>query len=372
MPKARPAEAPGYDAMRVFLESSVAARLGAGSMERMAASRSIAPLALSQSSATDVQPSVELSVVVPMHDEEPNIPQFFGRLIPVLEQLGITYEIICVDDGSEDRTLDLLLETRKANPAVKVVSLSRNFGKDIALTAGIEHAAGAALIPIDCDLQDPPELIEEMLKKWREGYDVVLATRRARLGETRLKRATAKLFYRTFRKIADFPIPADTGDFRLMDRRVAAALAMLPERSRFMKGLFAWLGFSQATILYEREPRYAGSSQWNYWRLWNFAIDGITSFSSFPLKIWSYVGLGISLLAFLYAALLFFRTLIKGIDVPGYASLMVTVLFLGGVQLITLGIIGEYLARVYIEVKSRPLYIVRERFGFEANVRGAG
>ena len=209
-----------------------------------------------------------------------------------------------------------------------------------------------------------------MLKKWREGYDVVLATRRARRGETRLKRATAKLFYRTFRKIADFPIPADTGDFRLMDRRVAAALAMLPERSRFMKGLFAWLGFNQATILYERQPRYAGSSNWNYWKLWNFAIDGLTSFSSFPLKMWSYVGLAISLLAFLYATLLIFLRLTKGIDVPGYASLMVTVLFLGGIQLITLGIIGEYLARVYIEVKSRPLYIVRQRYGFEANGRG--
>ncbi len=336
----------------------------------MAASRSLAPLASSQTPPTEIQPAVELSVIVPMRDEALNIPHFFDRLIPLLERLGITYEVICVDDGSKDHTLDLLLEIRKGNAAVKVISLSRNFGKDVALTAGIEHAAGAALIPIDCDLQDPPELIEEMLKKWREGYDVVLATRRARLGETRLKRATAKLFYRTFRKIADFPIPADTGDFRLMDRRVAAALAMLPERSRFMKGLFAWLGFSQATILYEREPRHAGSSNWNYWKLWNFAIDGMTSFSSFPLKIWSYVGLGISLLAFLYATLLIFLRLTKGIDVPGYASLMVTVLFLGGVQLITLGIIGEYLARVYTEVKGRPLYIVRQRYGFEANGRG--
>jgi len=341
-------------------------------MERVAASRSIAPPALSQLPPTNVQPIVELSVIVPMHDESQNIPHFFDRLTPVLERLGITYEVICVDDGSQDQTLDLLLEIRKANPAIKVVSLSRNFGKDVALTAGIEHAAGAALIPIDCDLQDPPELIEEMLRKWREGYDVVLATRRGRRGETRLKKTTAALFYRTLRKIADFPIPQDTGDFRLMDRRVATALAALPERSRFMKGLFAWVGFNQATILYEREPRHAGSSKWNYWKLWNFAIDGITSFSSFPLKIWSYVGLGISLLAFLYASLLIYLKLARDIDVPGYASLMVTVLFLGGIQLITLGIIGEYLARVYTEVKGRPLYIVRQRYGFETNARGAG
>ncbi|MGD0074112.1 MAG: glycosyltransferase family 2 protein [Candidatus Binataceae bacterium] len=335
-------------------------------MESVAGSRSGAPLASSRTAPSEVQPSVELSVVVPMRDEALNIPHFFERLMPVLERLGITYEIICVDDGSRDRTLELLLEMRKDKPAIKVLSLSRNFGKDIALTAGIEHAAGAALVPIDCDLQDPPELIEELLKKWREGYDVVLATRRARLGESWMKKATAKLFYRTFGKIADMPIPQDTGDFRLIDRRVAAALTTLPERSRFMKGLFAWLGFRQATIFYEREPRHAGSSNWNYWKLWNFALDGMTSFSSFPLKVWSYVGLGISMLTFLYASLLIFLRLTKGIDVPGYASLMVTVLFLGGIQLITLGIIGEYLARVYIEVKGRPLYIVRQRFGFEA------
>jgi len=302
-----------------------------------------------------------------MYNEVPNIAPFFARLIPVLDRLATTYEIICVDDGSSDRTLDVILDVRKNNPAVKVVSLSRNFGKDVALTAGIEHATGAAMIPIDCDLQDPPELIEQMLQKWREGYEVVLATRQARPGDTPLKRTTAKLFYRVFRKMADFPIPPDTGDFRLMDRRVAKALGTLSERGRFMKGLFAWLGFSQTTILYEREPRYAGSSRWNYWKLWNFAIDGVTSFSSFPLKVWSYVGLAISLLAFLYATFLIFFRIIRGIDVPGYASLMVTVLFLGGVQLISLGIIGEYLARVYIEVKGRPLYIVRGSYGFEVD-----
>jgi glycosyltransferase involved in cell wall biosynthesis len=336
-------------------------------MENAVSKRGVAPFTLSGIPPAAVQSNVEISVIVPMYNEVPNIAPFFARLIPVLDRLGTTYEIVCVDDGSSDRTLDVVLDVRKNNPAVKVVSLSRNFGKDVALTAGIEHAVGAALIPIDCDLQDPPELIEQMLQKWREGYEVVLATRRARRGETRLKRATANIFYRTLRRIADFPIPPDTGDFRLMDRRVANALGTLPERARFMKGLFAWLGFSQTTILYEREPRHAGASQWSYWRLWNFAIDGMTSFSSFPLKVWSYVGLAISLLAFLYATFLIFLRLRKGIDVPGYASLMVTVLFLGGVQLITLGIIGEYLARIYIEVKGRPLYVVRQRYGFEAD-----
>jgi polyisoprenyl-phosphate glycosyltransferase len=204
-----------------------------------------------------------------------------------------------------------------------------------------------------------------MVAKWREGYDIVYATRSERLGESPVKRLTAALFYRLFERVSETPIPRDTGDFRLLDRRVVEVLSRLPERSRFMKGLFSWVGFKQTPILYKREPRGAGTSKWSYWRLWNFAIDGITSFSSIPLKIWSYVGLVISLFSFLYAAFLAALKMIKGIDVPGYTSLMVVVLFFGGIQLISLGVIGEYLGRVYNEVKGRPLYLVRDSYGFE-------
>lgn len=307
---------------------------------------------------------VELSVVVPIYNEEPNIDYLFERLIPVLDRLNLKYEVVCVDDGSKDNTLNYLVEHHHRNPSIKVINLSRNFGKEIALTAGIDHATGAAVVPIDADLQDPPELIEELVAKWREGYDVVYATRRLRRGESWLKRLSANTFYQTITRMSPVEIPRNTGDFRLLDRRVVDALKQLPERNRFMKGLFAWVGFKQTSILYDRPQRYKGVTKWNYRRLWNLAIDGITSFSFLPLKVWSYLGLALSLLAFIYASFLIIRTLILGIDVPGYASLMVAVLFLGGVQLLSLGIIGEYLGRVYEEVKRRPLYLVRECHGF--------
>ncbi len=310
---------------------------------------------------------VELSVVVPMYNEELNIDYLFERLIPVLDRLHVKYEIVCVDDGSKDNTLNYLVEHHRRNPAIKVVNLSRNFGKEIALTAGIDHATGAAVVPIDADLQDPPELIEELVAKWREGYDVVYATRRLRRGESWLKRLTANAFYQTIGRLSPVEIPRNTGDFRLLDRRVVDALKQLPERNRFMKGLFAWVGFKQTSILYDRPQRYKGVTKWNYRRLWRLAIDGITSFSFLPLKVWSYIGLSLSLLSFIYASFLIIRTLILGIDVPGYASLMVAVLFLGGVQLLSLGIIGEYLGRVYEEVKRRPLYLVRECHGFKSD-----
>jgi polyisoprenyl-phosphate glycosyltransferase len=309
---------------------------------------------------------VELSVVVPVHNEAANLERLFGRLLPVLDRLNLTYEIVCIDDGSTDSSVAGLLEMRERVPGLKLLSLSRNFGKDVALSAGFDYTRGAAVVPIDADLQDPPELIEQMVAKWREGFDVVYATRRRRDGESLTKRATAKYFYRIFDRITDIPIPHDTGDFRLLDRRVVDVLVSLPERTRFMKGLFAWVGFRQTAILYDREPRHAGQTKWNYWRLWNFAIDAVTSFSSLPLKIWSYLGLVVSLFAFLYAIFLAGLKIIRGIDLPGYPSLMVAVLFFGGVQLITLGIIGEYLARMYNEVKGRPLYLVRDAWGFEA------
>ncbi len=310
---------------------------------------------------------VEISVVVPLYNEEPNIDYLFERLLLVLDAMNISYEIVCVNDGSQDNTLKCLVEYHHRHPGIKVVNLSRNFGKEVALTAGIDYAGGAAVIPIDADLQDPPELIKELVATWREGYDVVYATRRSREGESWVKRFTARSFYRTIGWMSPVPIPRDTGDFRLLDRRVVEALKQMPERTRFMKGLFGWAGFKQTSILFDREPRLNGTTTWNYWRLWNFAIDGITSFSFLPLKVWSYVGLVISLLSFIYATFLVIRTLIFGVDLPGYASLMVTVLFLGGIQLITLGIIGEYLGRVYEEVKGRPLYLVRDCYGFNNN-----
>jgi glycosyltransferase involved in cell wall biosynthesis len=308
---------------------------------------------------------VKLSIVTPIYNEAANLDEFFRRLLAVLERLAVSYEVVCVDDGSTDETLARLLERRAQDPRLKILSLSRNFGKEVALSAGIEHSCGAAVIPIDCDLQDPPELIEEMMAQWRLGYDVVYATRRARPGDGLAKRLSASMFYRLFDAVSEVPIPRDAGDFRLLDRRVVDALLRLPERSRFMKGLFAWVGFKQAEVSFERVGRNAGISGWTYWRLWNFALDGVTSFSSLPLKIWSYVGVVISLLAFAYALFLAVFKLSRGINVPGYTSLMVVVLFLAGIQLITLGVIGEYLGRVYTEVKHRPLYLLREAHGFD-------
>ncbi|MGL4498910.1 MAG: glycosyltransferase family 2 protein [Planktothrix sp.] len=312
----------------------------------------------------DIPETVDLSIVIPCYNEESNLDYLFERLMSVITPLQMTYELIAVNDGSRDNTLKSLVEYHQKNSAIKVINLSRNFGKEIAMTAGIDYARGKAIIPIDADLQDPPELIAEMVQKWREGYDVIYAKRRSRAGETWVKKMTANAFYRIIQKMTPVQIPGDTGDFRLMDRQVVEALKKLPETHRFMKGLFAWVGFRQIAIEYDRSPRYKGTTKWNYWKLWNFAIEGITSFSAVPLKIWSYMGLLVSVLAFIYAGILVIRTLIFGIDLPGYASLMVVTLFLGGVQLITLGVIGEYLGRIHDEVKKRPLYFVRDCYGF--------
>jgi len=314
----------------------------------------------------------ELSIVIPVYNEAENLAYLFERLLTVLDRLGQSYEVVCVNDGSRDQTLNQLVLYHQQNPHIKVIDLSRNFGKEIALTAGIDYAQGRAVIPIDADLQDPPELIVDLVAKWQDGFDIVYATRRSRSGETWLKQLTAKAFYRTLGKMTQIEIPANTGDFRLMDRRVIEALKKLPERTRFMKGLFAWVGYRQTAIFFDREPRFQGQTKWNYWKLWNFALDGIFSFSLVPLKVWSYLGLGISLISLLYASYLVVRTLILGIDVPGYASLMVAILFLGGIQLISLGVMGEYLGRVYEEVKARPLYLVREIWGLVDNQHQTG
>lgn len=304
-------------------------------------------------------------MIVPVYNEQENLDYLFQRLLGVLQNLDLTYEVICINDGSKDDTLKGLLDYHYQYPEIKIVNLSRNFGKEVALSAGLDYTQGEAVVIIDADLQDPPELIGELLVKWREGYDVVYATRRSRAGETWLKRLTAFGFYRVLNLISEVVIPDNTGDFRLLDRRVVHALRQLPERNRFMKGLFSWVGYKQTAVVFDRPPRHRGSSSWNYWKLWNFALEGFTSFSFMPLKIWSYVGLAIALPAVFYATYLILRTLIFGIDVPGYASLMVAVLFFGGVQLVTLGVIGEYLGRIYQEVKGRPLYFVRDIYGFE-------
>ena len=305
----------------------------------------------------------ELSIVVPLYSEESNLDDLFERLEQVLKTLDESYEIICIDDGSRDNTLPRLIEHHRRNPAIKVIALARNFGKELALTAGIDYSRGKAVIPIDADLQDPPECIEALITKWREGFDVVYAKRRNRAGETWFKKFSASSFYRVIGRMSQVPIPQDSGDFRLKDRRVVEALKQLPERTRFMKGLFAWVGYKQTYITYDRDPRHRGSTTWNYWKLWYFALCGIVSFISTPFLVWGYLGVMISVVSFIYASFLILRTLVFGIDGPGYASLMVAVLFLGGVQLVSLGIIGEYLGRVYEEVKQRPLYLVREFYG---------
>ena len=309
-----------------------------------------------------------LTLVVPVHNETGSIEPFLARTVPILKAIG-DYEVLFVDDGSTDATIGELVAAHEADPHVRIVALSRNFGKDVALAAGLAHATGHAVIPMDVDLQDPPEVIPQMVEKWREGFDVVNARRADRSSDTWLKRTTAKLFYQVFNQMADRPILENVGDFRLLDRRVVEVLNRFPERARFMKGLFSWVGFSHCTIDYQRANREVGHSKWKYWKLWNFAVDGIASFTTVPLRVWTYFGAAIALLAFVYAAVLIVRTLIFGIDTPGYASLMVAVLMMGGINLLSLGVIGEYLGRTYTEVKGRPLYIVDRTWGFEPSPR---
>ena len=307
-----------------------------------------------------------LSVVVPMYNEEEGADLFFKRLEPVLKSITADYEIVCVDDGSTDRTLAHLTRHHVRDHRIKVLSLSRNFGKDTALSAGLDHATGQAVVPIDADLQDPPELISRMIAKWREGYDVVYARRSHRDTDDVQKRVTAGLFYRIHNWIADVRIPDNTGDFRLMDRRVVEAVKHLPEKTRFMKGLFAWVGFKQTGVEYRREARAAGTTKWRYWKLWNFALDGITGSSTVPLRLWTYFGAILAAATVCYALWLVGYTMLYGNDVPGYASLMVAVLFLGAVNIFATGILGEYVGRIYTEVRNRPLYLVREMRGIES------
>lgn len=307
----------------------------------------------------------ELSLIVPVLNEEDSIAVYLDAVSPIMDQLQLGYEIIFVDDGSTDKTVQVIHDTRAQNPNIRLVQLSRNFGKEAALTAGLEYASGAAVIPMDVDLQDPPELIPEFVRLWKEGFDVVYGQRVARSNDTNAKRATAGMFYRVFNKLASHPIAENAGDFRLMSRKVVNDLLKLQERNRFMKGLFSWVGYKSAAIPYERPVRAAGETKFNYWKLWNFALDGITSFSTVPLKVWSYLGGVVAIGAFVYMTIILAQTLIFGRDVPGYASLMVVVLMLGAVQLISLGVIGEYLGRLYLEAKQRPIYLVQDTEGFD-------
>jgi glycosyltransferase involved in cell wall biosynthesis len=294
--------------------------------------------------------------VVPAYNEEEGLLELHRRHTAVLENLDADWEVLYVNDGSSDGTLSVLNGFN--DPRVAIIDLSRNFGKEIAMTAGLDHARGDAVVVIDADLQDPPELIPELVRRWREGFDVVYARRAARDGETLVKKATAKLFYRAIQFLSRVKIPADTGDYRLLSRRAVEALRLLREQHRFMKGLFAWIGFPQVAVYYHRDPRFAGSTKWNYWNLWNFALEGITSFSIGPLKIATYVGLLTALASFLAAGVIIYKTIVYGEAVRGYPSLMVVMLFLGGVQLMSLGMIGEYLGRMFNETKRRPLYLV--------------
>ncbi|WP_441347166.1 glycosyltransferase family 2 protein [Ruegeria sp. HKCCE4150] len=306
-----------------------------------------------------------LSLVVPVFNEEDVLPVLFDRLRRILEHLGESYEIICVNDGSTDGTAELLTEAHARDDRIKVLNFSRNFGKEIALTAGLDVALGKAVVPIDADLQDPPELIETFLKKWREGFDVVYAVRRRRNTDTAMKRWSATKFYQVINRLSGVSIPANTGDFRLMDQRVVRVIVQLREQNRFMKGLFAWVGFRHAEITYDRPERAAGETKFNYWRLWNFALDGITGFSTVPLRVAGYVGMLTAMGAIIYGLFLIMRTLTHGVDVPGYASLMVAVLLIGGLQLVVLGVIGEYLGRLYEEARKRPLYVVESSLGLK-------
>lgn len=305
----------------------------------------------------------QLSVVVPVYNEEEMIALFFDAAERVLSG-RYEYEYVFVNDGSRDGTLSALKKLALQYPCVKIISFSRNFGKEAAVTAGLAAAQGQAVVVMDADLQDPVELIDVFWQKFQEGYENVYGQRTDRSSDSFLKRFTAQSFYKIYNKLADFPIPYNTGDFRLLSLRAARAVAELPERERFMKGLFSWVGYKSVAVPYARAPRAAGKTKWNWWNLWNFALGGLTSAATIPLKLWTYAGLGVSLFAFIFAGWIAYKKLVWGNPVSGYASIMVTLLFFSGVQLITLGVIGEYLSRIFVEVKRRPPYLVDEKINF--------
>jgi len=303
-----------------------------------------------------------ISIVVPCYNEDKVISLFLQNIEPILKKTKESYEIIFINDGSQDNTLKVLQELKDSYRHIRIINLSRNFGKESAMSAGLEVSLGDVVIPIDVDLQDPPSLIIKFLEKWREGFDVVLAKRADRESDTFFKRKSAELFYKIHNQISNISIPNNVGDYRLMSRRVVDAIKLLPENQRFMKGIFAWVGYPTTTIEYKRDARVAGETSFNGWKLWNFAIDGITSFSTVPLRIWLYIGMSISFLSLIFGATIVIKTLIYGIDLPGYASMLTIILFLGGIQLMGIGILGEYLGRIYNEAKGRPIYIIEGEY----------
>ena len=304
-----------------------------------------------------------LTVVIPVYNEAALLPTCVERVAQALADQPVQWQICFVDDGSRDASWSIIAQLATSNPRVRGLKLSRNFGKEAALTAGLDSVDADACVVMDADLQDPPELLPRFIEQWQAGHDVVYGLRVSRAGESWLKRSTAAAFYWLIARFADTPIPRNTGDFRLMSRRALDELKRLDERNRFMKGLFAWIGFPQIAVPYERPPRAGGQSSWNYWRLWNFALDGITSFTTLPLRLATYIGVLSALFAFCLGGWILFKTLVFGVDLPGYASTMLTMVFLGGVQLVALGIIGEYLGRLLLEVKRRPIYLLEQRVG---------
>lgn len=312
-----------------------------------------------------------VSIIAPFYNESHGVDHFYQSITSKLDKIkNFNFEIVCVDDGSSDDTLKKLVALVDIDARFRIIELSRNFGKEAALTAGLDVANGDAVVPMDADLQDPPELISVLIDEWQKGYDVVLARRVDRSSDTFIKRKMAELFYRVHNHLSDVMIPENVGDFRLMDRKVVDVIRQLPETRRFMKGIFAWVGFRSVVVGYNREQRVTGISKFNGWKLWNFALEGITSFSSAPLQIWMYAGVIIAILALIYALVVLVKTLVFGIVLPGYASLIVSIMFLGGVQLIGIGVLGEYIARIYMEVKRRPVYIIRRVYSETSNYIG--
>ncbi len=300
-----------------------------------------------------------VTILIPTYNEEEALPILYERLVKLMDSLPqYNFELLFVNDGSRDKTLDILKEMRKSDSRVCYVNLSRNYGKEVAMIAGFDYINGDCMINIDADLQDPPELIPEMLKYWEEGYDDVYAKRKSRKGESIFKKLTSWGYYRVLQSMTNIQIQTDTGDFRLLDRRCVEAIRQMRESQRYTKGLYSWIGYKKKEILYDRDVRVAGKTKWNYRQLANLSIDGITSFTTSPLRWATIIGMLVSLCGFIYMMIIIAKTLISGIDVPGYASMMVVILFLGGLQLIFLGIIGEYLGRAFYESKGRPLYFI--------------
>ncbi len=303
------------------------------------------------------------SVVIPVFNEEGNLELLHHRLSKVLQHSCEDYEIILVDDGSRDKSLEIMSGLRGTDPRVKIISFSRNFGHQMAITAGIDYTSGDAVIVMDADLQDPPEVIPQLIEKWREGCDTVYAIRESRKDPI-LKRFIAFAFYRLFKRMSEVDVPVDAGDFRLMSRRVVDILRNMPERNRYLRGLASWVGFSQASISYARDERHRGERKYTLWRSARLAVDGITSFSHFPLRLVTNLGLVVSLAGFLYGAIIIILGLFFDRVVPGWTTLMAAVIFLGGIQLIVVGVVGEYIGRIYVEVQQRPLYLIKQKTGF--------